>query len=65
MPRLVNGERKIINPKPENAGKLLIFCEGATEYNYLEYFRNYIYNNLRAKYSDIVIEPINTKGIHQ
>lgn len=62
MPRLVNGERKITNPKPENAGKLLIFCEGATEFNYLEYFKNYINNNLRAKYSDIVIEPINTKG---
>lgn len=62
MPRLVNGERKITNPKPENAGKLLIFCEGATEFNYLEYFRKYINNNLRAKYSDVVIEPINTKG---
>lgn len=62
MPRLVNGERKIINPKPENAGKLLIFCEGYTEYNYLEYFRNYIDNNLRVKYSDIVIEPINAEG---
>lgn len=62
MPRLVNGERKITNRKPENAGKLLIFCEGTTEFNYLEYFKNYIKNNLRAKYSDIVIEPINTKG---
>lgn len=62
MARLVNGERKIITPKPENAGKLLIFCEGATEYNYLEYFKNYIDNNLRAKYSDIVIEPVNTEG---
>lgn len=62
MPRLVNGERKITNPKPENAGKLLIFCEGATEFNYLKYFKDYISNNLRAKYSDIVIEPINTKG---
>lgn len=39
MPRLVNGERKITNPRPENAGKLLIFCEGHTEYNYLDYFR--------------------------
>ncbi len=38
MPRLVNGERKITNPKPENAGKLLIFCEGHTEYNYAEDF---------------------------
>ena len=62
MSRLVNGERKITTPKPENAGKLLIFCEGATEYNYLDFFRNYINNNLRAKYSDIVIEPINAKG---
>lgn len=62
MPRLVNGERKITNPKPENAGKLLIFCEGYTEYNYLDYFRIYIDNNLHASYSDIVIEPINTEG---
>ena len=37
--RLVNGERKINNPKPENAGSLLIFCEGSTEYNYLSYFK--------------------------
>lgn len=62
MPRLVNGERKITNPKPENSGKLLIFCEGYTEYNYLDYFKRYIDNNLRAKYSDIVIEPMNAKG---
>ena len=62
MPRLVNGERKITNPRPENAGKLIIFCEGHTEYNYLDYFRSYIDNNLRAKYSDIVIEPINAEG---
>lgn len=62
MPRLVNGERKITNSRPENAGKLLIFCEGYTEYNYLNYFRNYIDNNLRAKYSDIIIEPINAEG---
>lgn len=62
MPRLVNGERKITNPKPENAGKLLIFCEGYTEYNYLDYFRQYINNNLHVKYSDIVIEPINVEG---
>ena len=62
MPRLVNGERKITNPKPENAGKLLIFCEGYTEYNYLDYFKRYIDNNLRAKYSDIVIQPMNAKA---
>jgi hypothetical protein len=62
MPRLINGERKITNPKPENAGKLLIFCEGYTEYNYLDYFKQYLKNNLHAKYSDIIIEPINAEG---
>lgn len=62
MPRLENGERIITNPKPENAGKLLIFCEGHTEYNYLDYFKQYLDNNIRAKYSDIVIEPINAEG---
>lgn len=62
MARLVNGERQITNPKPENTGKLLIFCEGYTEYNYLDYFKQYIDNNLRVKYSDIVIEPINAEG---
>lgn len=62
MGRLVNGERKITNPKPENAGKLLIFCEGDTEYNYLDYFKNYFEKHLRARYSEIVLEPINTKG---
>jgi hypothetical protein len=62
MGRLVNGERKIINPKPENAGKILIFCEGSTEYNYLDYFKVYLENRLRVQYSDIVLEPINTEG---
>lgn len=59
---MINGERKILNPPPENVGKLLIFCEGHTEYNYLNYFKNYIDNNMRAKYSDITIKPINTEG---
>ena len=62
MARLVNGERKIINPRPENAGKLLIFCEGVTELNYLDYFRKYIDNNAHEKYSDIVIKTINAEG---
>lgn len=51
--RLVNGERKINNPKPENAGSLLIFCEGSTEYNYLSYFKLYLEHNLKAHYSNI------------
>ena len=42
MGRLVNGERKITKPIPEHAGKLLIFCEGSTEYNYMDYFKKYL-----------------------
>lgn len=60
--RLVNGERKIDNPKPENAGSLLIFCEGSTEYNYFSYFKLYLEHNLKAHYSNIVLEPINAEG---
>ena len=60
--RLVNGERKISNPKPENAGSLLIFCEGSTEYNYLSYFKEYLEYNLKVHYSNIVLEPINAEG---
>lgn len=62
MGRLINGERKIIAPKPENAGNLLIFCEGTTEYNYLDYFKVYLEHNLKVQYSNIVLEPINAKG---
>lgn len=58
----MNGERKIKNPKPENAGSLLIFCEGSTEYNYLNYFKAYLEYNLKAHYSNIVLEPINAEG---
>ncbi len=56
MPRLVNGERQITNPKPENAGKLLIFCEGYTEYNYLDYFKQYLDNNYILDYSNLLFE---------
>lgn len=58
----MNGERKIVNPKPENAGKLLIFCEGSTECNYLEYFKSYLEHNLKTAYSSIVLEAVNAEG---
>ena len=34
MARLVNGERKIINPRPENAGKniVVIMADDGTKY---------------------------------
>lgn len=60
--RLINGQRKINSPKPENAGSLLIFCEGSTEYNYLSYFKSYLEHNLKVQYSNIVLEPINAEG---
>lgn len=62
MGRLVNGDRKITKPIPEHAGKLLIFCEGSTEYNYMDYFKKYLENNKKIKYTDVVLEPINTEG---
>lgn len=64
MGRLVNnGKRVIAEPIPEHAGKLLFFCEGATEYNYLKYFKTYLEKNSDSRYTDImVLEPINTKG---
>ncbi len=62
MGRLVNGDRKITKVIPEHAGKLLIFCEGSTEYNYMDYFRKYLENNQKIKYTDVVLEPINAAG---
>lgn len=62
MGRLVNAERKISDPKPENAGNLLIFCGGSTEYNYLWYFKSYLQYNLKVRYSNIILEPINAAG---
>lgn len=62
MGRLVNGERQITGTIPEHAGKLLIFCEGSTEYNYMDYFKKYLESNRKVKYTDVVLEPINTEG---
>lgn len=62
MGRLVNGERKIAKPIPEHAGKLLIFCEGSTEYNYMDYFKKYLEHNRKIKYTDVVLETINAEG---
>lgn len=65
MGRLVNGVRTIENPRPRHIGKLLVFCEGSTEYNYFSYLNNYLIHNVKARYSEIVIEQIetiNTRG---
>ena len=62
MGRLVNEKRIIKKLKPENAGNLLVFCEGNTEYNYLNFFKDYLEKRLTVPYSNMVIEPINTSG---
>lgn len=54
VPR-VEGTRK------QFLGKLIIFCEGKTEYNYFNHFAR-IVNGNRDKYSHIRLEPINTEG---
>lgn len=62
MGRLVNGKRTIENPIPEYAGKLLLFCEGFTEYNYFKYFKDYLEMRTLEKYTKVVIQCINTRG---
>jgi hypothetical protein len=49
MGRLTNKTRVITNERPIHAGKLLIFCEGATEYNYLEYLNQYLKKQCEGK----------------
>ena len=62
MGRLVNEARIKHSFKPENLGKLLIFVEGSTEYNYIDYLKEYYENNKCSPYTDMVIEQINTSG---
>ena len=63
MGRLVNGERTNIDTIPEHAGKLLLFCEGATEFHYFRYLKEYLENRTKDIYTDVVvINCINTQG---
>jgi len=49
-------------------GKALIFCEGTTEYNYLEYFTKIFNINEKSKYTNIDIEvevkDVNGNAMH-
>ena len=60
MGRLKNSVRIVTNERPIHAGKILIFCEGSTEFNYFEYLNNYLKNNVKSRYSELVIEQIET-----
>lgn len=46
--------------KKQYLGKVLIFCEGKTEYNYFQHFAEIINGN--KKYAHIELQPINTEG---
>lgn len=61
MPRLNPISPRIAGTKKQYLGKIIIFCEGKTEYNYFAYFANIINSN-RDKYSHIQMEAINTEG---
>jgi hypothetical protein len=55
MSRIILPPRAMAN-KELNIGRLIIFCEGSTEENYLKYFSNIIN---QSKYNDVAVE-INT-----
>lgn len=62
MARLNPLVRRAEGTKNQFLGKLIIFCEGKTEYNYFNHFARIINGNRNNKYSHIRIEPINTEG---
>ncbi|MGV1061662.1 RloB family protein [Clostridium perfringens] len=56
MPRLKPGIARDVKSIKPYIGKALIFCEGTTEYNYLEYFMNIFNVNEMSKYTNINLE---------
>lgn len=53
--------KRAVGFKEANLGKIIIFCEGCTEYNYFMYFHEIItkHNN---KFSRLEIFPVNASG---
>ena len=52
MARLKFEPNRSIDTLPEHVGKVLLFCEGETEKNYFEYFKD-VFLHEEFKYSDI------------
>ena len=63
MPRLRPNVNREINTTKSYIGKALVFCEGTTEYNYLEYFTTIFKVNEKSKYTNIDIE-VEVQNVH-
>lgn len=63
MPRLKPNLKRETNSIKSYIGKSLIFCEGTTEYNYLEYFIDIFKINEKSKYTNIALE-IEMQNVH-
>lgn len=61
MARLNPKIERTVGVKKQYLGKVLIICEGETEFNYFNYFSSIINNN-RDKYSHIEIEFVKANG---
>jgi hypothetical protein len=59
MGRTKLSKERIVEVQKENIGKIIIFCEGMTEKNYMDYFADIINKN---KYTDILIETESSNG---
>jgi hypothetical protein len=55
MPRTLLPSQRLKEIKKQNIGHILIFCEGSTEHNYMDYFAQII-NKKENKYTDIIVE---------
>lgn len=60
MPRLKPNDKRPEKIKRQYLGKALVFCEGTTEYNYIEYFTSII--NSYSKYTDVCVTLENVEG---
>lgn len=61
MARLNPNLKRTVGTKKQYLGKIILFCEGKTEYNYFDYFAKIIDGN-KIKYSHIEIEFVPAHG---
>jgi hypothetical protein len=55
MPRVKLSQERLKETRRQNIGRIIIFCEGTSEKNYMNFFSDTI-NNPKNKYNKIVIE---------
>lgn len=52
---------RAVNVKKPNLGKVLVFCEGYTEYNYFDFFKKKV-DKKKNKYNVFALEMVNAYG---